>query len=178
MVLDFADRARAMARRFQVGYAYPDLLKIPTASNPQKNCPPGKFCPIGQNARKMRMAQSRRHERPRSSRLQHSASFRARNPNKASMTLMLAAASICATDALERHLAPPGFQCCERDLLGRSKPQESGMRKFRGFFPGTGNISRIPSFLLKFAHGPISTPSPSQKLSFSPFCIILRKESE
>ena len=26
------------------------------------------------------------------------------------MTLMLAAASICATDALERHLAPPGFQ--------------------------------------------------------------------
>ena len=26
------------------------------------------------------------------------------------------------------------------------------------FFPGTGKISRIPSFLLKFAHGPISTP--------------------
>ena len=58
--------------------------------------------------RNLRMAQSRRHKRPRSSRLQHSASFRAMNPNKASMTLMLAAASICATDALERHLAPPG----------------------------------------------------------------------
>ena len=71
-----------------------------------------------------RMAQSRRQVRPRSSRLVHSASFRARNPNKASITLMLAAAMIWATDALERHLAPPGFQCCERDLLGRSKPRD------------------------------------------------------
>ena len=53
-----------------------------------------------------------------------SASFCATEPNKASMTLMLAAASIWATDALERHLAPPGFQCCERDLLGRSKPRD------------------------------------------------------
>ena len=65
------------------------------------------FCRMGQNARKSRMAQSRRQVRPRSSRLQHSASFRARNPNKASMTLMLAAASMCTTDALERQLAPP-----------------------------------------------------------------------
>ena len=46
------------------------------------------------------------------------------------MTLMLAATSICATDGLERHLAPPGFQCCERDLLGRSKLQDSAMRRF------------------------------------------------
>ena len=66
------------------------------------------------------MPQSRRHERPRSSRLQHSASFRATKPNKASMTLMPAAASICATDALERQLVPPGFECCERELLRRS----------------------------------------------------------
>ena len=36
--------------------------------------------------RKLSMPQSRRHERPRSSRLQHSASFRATKPNKASMT--------------------------------------------------------------------------------------------
>ena len=50
--------------------------------------------------RNLRMAQSRRQVRPRSSRLQHSASFRARNPNKASMTLMLAAASIEVMDAL------------------------------------------------------------------------------
>ena len=55
------------------------------------------------------MYQSRRQVRPRSSRLYHSASFCATKPNKASMTLMLAAASICTTDALERHLAPPGF---------------------------------------------------------------------
>ena len=40
----------------------------------------GKF-PGSGKCRKLRMAQSRRHERPRSSRLQHSASFRARNPN-------------------------------------------------------------------------------------------------
>ena len=71
-----------------------------------------------ENMQHLHMPQSRRHERPRSSNLDHSASFRASNPNKASMTLMLAAASICATDALERHLAPPGFECCERDLLG------------------------------------------------------------
>ena len=62
---------------------------------------------IFENSRKSCMAQSRRHERARSSRLQHSASFRATKPNKASMTLMLAAARICATDALERQLAPP-----------------------------------------------------------------------
>ena len=178
------------------------------------------------------MAQSRRQVRPRSSRLVHSASFCARNPNKASMTLMLAATSICATDALERHLAPPGFQCCERHLLGRSKLQDSAMRRFhqkkcflhrcKDFCtldalgslsrprlkiqpPGTGEQTRrvTPHFCgsgvlrlapskgsgvlrspkkaflgSKLAHGPISTPSPSQKLSFSPFCIILRKESE
>ena len=74
--------------------------------------------------RKLHMLQSRRHEGPRSSRLQHSASFRAAKPNKASMTLMLAAAGICATDALERQLAPPGFECCERELLGRPKRRD------------------------------------------------------
>ena len=55
---------------------------------------------LGRNSR---MAQSRRQVRPRSSRLYRSASFCATKPNKASMTLMLAAASIWATDALERH---------------------------------------------------------------------------
>ena len=29
------------------------------------------------------------------------------------MTLMLAAASICATDALERQRVPPEFECCD-----------------------------------------------------------------
>ena len=46
------------------------------------------------------------------------------------MTFMLAAASICTTDALERQLAPSGFQCCERDLLGRSKPRDWATHKF------------------------------------------------
>ena len=46
------------------------------------------------------------------------------------MTLMLAAASICTTDALERHLAPPGFECCERELLGRPWRRDWGMRNF------------------------------------------------
>ena len=94
---------------------YPEHPIHKTFSGP----PPKAF--LGRN---LRMPQSRRHERPRSSRLQHSASFRARNPNKASMTFIFAAASICATDGLERHLAPPGFECCERDLLGRSKPRD------------------------------------------------------
>ena len=51
------------------------------------------------------------------------------------MTLMLAAASICTTDALERHLAPPGFECCERELLGRSWRRDWAMRNFRHFLP-------------------------------------------
>ena len=85
--------------------------------------------------RNWRMAQSRRQVRPRNSHLVHSASFRARNPNKASMTLMLAAAMIWATDALERHLAPPGFQCCERDLLGRSKPRDLRRAQISIIFP-------------------------------------------
>ena len=89
--------------------------------------------------RKLRMAQSRRQVRPRSSRLVHSASFRARNPNKASMTLMLAAASICATDVLERQLVPPGFECRERDLLGRSWRRDWGMCKIPRFLLPIGD---------------------------------------
>ena len=124
----------------------------PRASNPRKFSRPEIFLRgredflgfrlFGGN---LRMAQSRRHERPRSSRLQHSASFRAGNPNKASMTLMLAAASICATDALERQLAPPGFQCCERDLLGRSKPRDWAMRDFSKKLPFPKKM-RFPIF--------------------------------
>ena len=47
---------------------------------------------------------------------------------------MLAAASICTTDVLERHLAPPGFECCERELLGRSWRRDWAMRIFHVFF--------------------------------------------
>ena len=131
----------------------------PRASNPQKFFRPPKKAFLGRN---LRMAQSRRHERPRSSRLQHSASFRTRNPNKASMTLMLAAASSCAIDALERQLAPPGFQCCERELLGRSWRRDWAMRSFR-HFSGTGKFSRsgsfFPDWMLGVRVDPMASPT-------------------
>ena len=72
---------------------------------------------------------SRRQVRPRSSRLQHSASFRARNPNKASMTLMLAAASIKVMDALFGFLARNDAECCKRELLGRTWRRDRGAPK-------------------------------------------------
>ena len=72
------------------------------------------------------MAQSRRNVRPTSSRLQHSALICARNPNKASMTLMLAAAGLKVVDALFGFLAQN-----PRIDLG-----------FRDFFPGSGKMSR------------------------------------
>ena len=46
---------------------------------------------------------------------------------------MLATASIGATDALERHLVPPGFEWCERELLGRSWRRDWGMHNFPHF---------------------------------------------
>ena len=74
------------------------------------------------------MAQSRRQVRPRSSRLQHSASLCARNPNKASMTLMLAAASIKVMDALFGVLVQNDAECCKREILGRSWRRDWAMR--------------------------------------------------
>ena len=77
---------------------------------------------------------SRRHERPRSSRLQHSTSFRARNPNKASMTSMLAAASIKVMDALFGLVARNDAECRKRELLGRSWRRDWAMRNLQLFF--------------------------------------------
>ena len=74
-------------------------------------------------------ARSRRYERPRSSRLVHSASFRARNLNKASMTLMLPAVSIKFMDALFGFLARNDAECCKRELLGRSWRRDRGPPK-------------------------------------------------
>ena len=68
--------------------------------------------------RNLRMSETRRFERPRSSRSQHS------NPGGASCLSSASLAQIIAA-------APPGFECCERELLGRSKRRVSGMRKFR-----------------------------------------------
>jgi len=89
---------------------------------------------IFENYHKSRMPESRRHERPRSFHLDHSASFRATKPNKASMSLMLAAASICTTDMLERHLAPPGFERCERERASGKMKRVPGSRA--GFHAG------------------------------------------
>ena len=71
------------------------------------------------NVRNPRMPQPRRPERPRSSRLQDSASFRATKPNKASMTSMLAAASIEVMDASFGLVARNDAECCKQELLGR-----------------------------------------------------------
>ena len=89
---------------------------------------------IRENVRKSHKLQSRRFERPRSSRLQHSASFRATKPNKASMTLMLAAASIKVMDALFGFLARNDAECCKRELLGRPWRRDWAMRNFLRFF--------------------------------------------
>ena len=109
--------------------------------------------------RKLRMAQSRHHERPRSSRLQHSASFRARNPNKASTTLMLAAASIKVVDALFGFLARNDAECCKRELLGRSWCRDWAMRNFRHFVTGrtkiTGRTKKCPIRCSRFLLPPI-----------------------
>ena len=115
------------------------LVAIPRASIPQFFFRSPKNAFWGRN---LRMAQSRRQVRPRSSNLDVSASFCARNPNKASMTLMPAAASICATDVLERHLAQPGSECCERELLGRLWCRDWAMRIVRLFLRIRKTITR------------------------------------
>ena len=51
------------------------------------------------------------------------------------LPLILAAASSCATDALEIYMVPPGFQCCEREFLGRSWHRDWGMCNFTRFLP-------------------------------------------
>ena len=143
---------------------FSNILFVPESHKIPQSTPP-KTAPI-------------RPERPRSSHLVHSASFRATKPNKASMTLMLAAASICAADALERHLAPPGFECCERELLGRSwlgsdgraggLPRPSDCHK--NLKVGKhGAIVASSHNNMKSAHASISTPWASQKLSFTAF---------
>ena len=89
-------------------------------------------------------ATSRRHERPRSSRSQHSNPGGASCRCSASVAQIIAAAMICATDALERQLAPPGFECCKRELLGRSWRRDWGMRNFPGFWRLRQSLRRAP----------------------------------
>ena len=55
---------------------------------------------------------------------------------------------------------------------------KGAQRIFSAIFLSGGQKMSDPAKLLKIAHGPISTPCASQKLSLTAFCIILRKESE
>ena len=83
-------------------------------------------------------AQSRRQVRPRSSRLFHSASFRATKPNKASMAQMLAAAED-PRDAHARRDGPYSAQrrndaeWHRRELLGRTWRRDWAMPDFQIF---------------------------------------------
>ena len=122
--------------------------QFPRASNPHKFLRSPKKAFWGRN---WRMAQSRRQVRPRSSRLVHSASFRARNPNKASMTLTPAAASIKVMDALFGLVARNDAECCKRELLGRSWRRDWAMRIFRAFCPIGQNLSGGQFLLLIFS---------------------------
>ena len=47
------------------------------------------------------------------------------------MLEVLGGPCIYATDVLEGQLAPPGFECCEREFLGRSKRRVSDVHTFR-----------------------------------------------
>ena len=86
---------------------------------------------VSENMRKMRMPQSRRHERPRSSRSQHSNPGGASCRSSTSVVQMLAAASIKVMDALFGFPARNDAECCKRELLGRSWRRDWAMRKFR-----------------------------------------------
>ena len=104
------------AAEFNFAYCRGGWTAQPRAPPPDSPDPPARWCTQSiENAifcrgrffekvrwffRKLSALQSRRFGRPRSSRLQHSASFRTTKPNKASMTSMLAAASIQVMDAL------------------------------------------------------------------------------
>ena len=119
---------------------------------------------IFENYRKSRMAQSRRHERPRRSRSQHSNPGGARCLSSASVAEMLAAASIKAMDALFGFPARNDAEWTKRELLGRSWRRDIGActnfdpkTLFFGSSPKCSKIFDLRK-LSKIVHGPISTP--------------------
>ena len=78
----------------------------------------------------MRMAQSRRHERPRNTRSQHWNPGGASFLSSASMAQMLAAASIKVMDALFGLAARNDAEWTKRELLGRTWRRDWAMRDF------------------------------------------------
>ena len=104
---------------------------VPRASNPHFFLRDGNFLRIRKKCRFLRMPQSRRFERPRSSRSQHSNPGGARCLSSASVAQMLAAASIKVMDALFGFPAQNDAECYKRELLGRSWRRDWAMRRFR-----------------------------------------------
>ena len=90
-----------------------------------------KSCRIRKNIQNLRMPQSRRHGRPRSSRSQHSDSGGAGCRSSASMAKIIAAASIKVMDALFGFVARNDAECCKRELLERSWRRDWGMCNFQ-----------------------------------------------
>ena len=93
--------------------------------------PERQIFPDPKNLRNLRMPQSRRFGRPRSSRSQHSNLGGASCLSSTSLVQMLAAASTKVMDALFGFLARNDAECCKRELLGRSWRRDWGMRSFQ-----------------------------------------------
>ena len=101
-------------------------------------------------SRKVRMAQSRRHERPGRSRsealLELSNPGGARGLSSASVAQIIAAASIKVMDALFGFLARNDAEWTKRELLGRTWRRDWGMRQIstkKRFFGGPQKIMGI-----------------------------------
>ena len=106
------------------------LFTLPYPEHPVPIFFPGRqFFRIRKNNRNLRMPQSRRFERPRRSRSQHSNPGGASCRSSASVAQMLAAASIKVMDALFGLVARNDAECCKRELLGRTWRQDWGMRR-------------------------------------------------
>ena len=99
-----------------------------------------------QNGRKSRMPHSRRHERPRSSRSQHSNPGGTRCLSSASVAQIIAAASIKVVDALFGFPARNDAECCKRELLGRSWRRDWAMHRFHVFLTTRKNFASFNFF--------------------------------
>ena len=87
------------------------------------------------------------------------------------MTFMLAAASICATDALERHLVPPGFRGTAFWLPWGGVPP----CLLRQFVPGVMRVQlrhrnyNLAHNLFRFTLAAMSVPEALATTTFEPY---------